>query len=334
MVGIETLVSVIVNVYNCREYLPTSLESIRQQTYRNLEVILVDDASTDGSGQFCDEFCKQDVRFCTIHLEKNTGVSGPRNAGLRVAKGEYIYFMDSDDYIHERAIEILVEAIEKTGLSLAVFDFYYSNSLTEDTHCKLKGRNPVGIPKDQVVFEMLSRVDLKWCVVWNKLYKRSLIDDLFFNDYYCIQDQDFNIRIYMKVESVAFIPERMYWYYSNPNSLQRLSSLIPKKLYFNTMYRFKMLEYLSRKGKEKQYRAWVIDYGYRQMLQRRDMEKGTEYEGPFSEVSYEILRDTLCEFILSRHIQFVKKIRFFFFWYFPHIAKAYLRLRAIVMNTH
>ena len=78
----EGLVSVIINVYNCKEYLPTSLESVRQQTYKNLEVILVDDASTDGSGEFCDEFCKQDERFRVIHHEKNTGVSGPRNTGL------------------------------------------------------------------------------------------------------------------------------------------------------------------------------------------------------------------------------------------------------------
>ena len=94
----DGLVSVIVNVYDCKDYLPTSLDSVRQQTYSNLEVILVDDCSTDGSGDFCDEYCLQDERFCVIHHEMNTGVSGPRNTGLKAARGEDIYFLDGDDY--------------------------------------------------------------------------------------------------------------------------------------------------------------------------------------------------------------------------------------------
>ena len=232
----KVLVSVIINVYNCKEYLPYSLESVRQQTYKNLEVILVDDCSTDGSCEFCDEFCKQDERFRVIHHEKNTGVSGPRNTGLKAAKGDYIYFMDSDDYIHVEAIEALVGAIKETGLELAAFDLQYTSSLTNDIH-KPREKKPVElIPAEKVAFEMLSRVDLKWCVAWNKLYKKSLIEGESFNDYYSIQDQDFNIRVYQKIEKLAFIPEQLYWYVNNPKSLQRTESLIPKKMFFNTKY--------------------------------------------------------------------------------------------------
>lgn len=323
----ERLVSVIVNVYNCREYLPTSLESVRQQTYRNLEVILVDDASTDSSGEFCDEFCKQDLRFRTIHHEKNTGVSGPRNTGLRVAKGEYIYFMDSDDYIHERAIERLVDALEKTGLDLAVFDLAWTHSLTNDTHRPLKELAPERVPTEQIIFEMLSRVEMKWCATWNKLFKRMLLDGLSFNDYYSIQDQDFNIRVYLRVAEVAFVPEILYWYVQNPSSLQRTASLVPKKLYFNTKYHFRMLDYLSSKNEqEKKYRAWVIDYGYRQMIFRRRQTKGTKYEDDFTGMSKQVLKLTKNEFYSSRYIKLLKKVRFYFYWYFPHFASLYLKL--------
>ena len=302
------LVSVIINVYNCKEYLPYSLESVRQQTYKNLEVILVDDASTDGSGEFCDEFCKQDERFRVIHHEKNTGVSGPRNTGLREAKGDYIYFMDSDDYIHVEAIEALVDAIKETGLELAAFDFYWHADLNGDTHY-VRDKKPIEIlSTEKIVFEMLSIVDTKWCVVWNKLYKKSLIEGEYFNDYYSIQDQDFNIRIYKKIEEVAFIPEQLYWYVSNLDSLQRNKSLYPKKFYYNTMYRFKMLDYLSKEGLENKYRAWVIGYGYLQMLERRAVERGTEYEQDYTKVTKEIIKKTMTNILFYRIMNLAKII--------------------------
>ncbi len=325
----EPLVSVIINVYNCKKYLPTSLGSVRQQTYKNLEVIIVDDCSTDGSGEFCDEYCKQDERFRVIHHEKNTGVSGPRNTGLREAKGEYIFFLDSDDYIHERAIEKLVEAVEKTGCELAVFDNARTNLLIEDTHRSLQNLEPQLIPAEQMVFEMLSLVELKWCVVWNKLYKRSLIDGIFFNDYYSIQDQDFNIRVYKKIEKAAFVPEALYWYFGNPNSLQRNSSYKAKRFYLNTMYRFRMLNYLSKRDKkERKYRAWVIGYGYLQMLHRREIERGTSYNNDFERISRAIIRETKCEFLFNKYFPFVKKIRFVLNWWIPGLYCVYLKLKA------
>ncbi len=325
---VDELVSVIINVYNCKDYLPMSLGSVREQTYKNLEVILVDDCSTDGSGEFCDEYCKQDERFRVIHHEKNTGVSGPRNTGLKAAKGEYIYFMDSDDYIHERAIEKLVEAVEKTGCELAAFDLARTDSLTEDTHRPLQNLEPQLIPTEQMVFEMLSRVELKWCVAWNKLYKKSLIDGIFFNDYYSIQDQDFNIRVYKKIEKVAFVPEALYWYYWNPNSLQRQESLYPKKYYYNTMYRFRMLDYLSKKDKkEKKYRAWVIGYGYLQMLERFIIVKNSVYESEFKMFSKKAIGKYRWEFFCSSCISFTKKMRFTIELWMPRLYYSYTKWR-------
>lgn len=321
------LVSVIINVYNCKEYLPYSLESVRQQTYKNLEVILVDDASTDGSGEFCDEFCKQDERFRVIHHEKNTGVSGPRNTGLREAKGDYIYFMDSDDYIHVEAIEALVDAIKETGLELAAFDLQRTDSLNNDIHCPREKKPIEIVPAEKMVFEMLScKVSLIWNVVWNKLYRHSLIEGIFLNDYYSIQDQDFNLRVYQRIEKAAFIPEPLYWYYSNPSSLQRTNSLMPKKMYFNTMYRFRMLDYLSKKDKiENKYRAWVLDYGYRQILDRQKIEQGSVYESDYKKMVIGILKSTKKEFFTSKYIHFAKKARFVFYWCFPTLAGFYVR---------
>lgn len=319
----DALVSVIVNVYNCKEYLPTSLGSVRQQTYQNLEVILVDDCSTDGSGEFCDEYCKLDPRFRVIHHEKNTGVSGPRNTGLKSAHGEYIYFIDGDDYLHAEAIEVLFDAIKETGLELAAFDFYWHASMNEDTKY-IRDKKPVEVVSTEtMIFEMLSKVDLRWCVVWNKLYRRSILEGFFFNDYYSIQDQDFNIRVYQRIAKVAFVPEELYWYVLNPDSLQNNPSYRAKKFYFNTMNRFKMLDGIDPGKNEKKYRAWLIGYGYLQMLERRKIEKGTIYEGQYRILCKEIIGNSFWEFLTTKYIPVRKKTKFLFSWYFPYSYKIF-----------
>ena len=315
----DGLVSVIVNVYDCLDYLPTSLNSVRQQTYSNLEVIIVDDCSTDGSGEFCDEYCRQDERFRVIHHETNMGVSGPRNTGLKAARGEYIYFLDGDDYLHAEAIEALVEAIREKNADLAIFDFERTSSLDEDIHRPRRNESPRMVPVERIVFEMLSRVELKGCVSWNKLFRRSVIEGLSFNDYYSIQDQDFNIRVYQRIKEAVYVPEPLYWYFQNPHSLQRTESLIPKKFTLNTIYRFRMLDYLSKEGVEAEYRAWVIGYGYRQMFYRREILRGTEYEDAFDKATRDIIRETRSEFYRSPYIPFRKKLSFPFHWYFPEL---------------
>lgn len=106
------MISVIVPVYNVEEYLPTCIESILNQTYKDLEILLIDDGSTDNSGRICDEYAKRDNRCIVIH-QPNKGVYNARNTGLEHVKGEYISFIDSDDYIHPQMLEILYETLQK-----------------------------------------------------------------------------------------------------------------------------------------------------------------------------------------------------------------------------
>jgi len=316
------MVSVIVNVYNCREYLPTSLESVRQQTYRNLEVILVDDCSTDGSGTFCEEFSKMDGRFRVIHHTQNTGVSGPRNTGLREAIGEYIYFLDGDDYIHEQAIETLIAAIEETSLSVSAYDYYWHASLDGNTH-RVRDKKSVEIlTTEKVIFQMLAFVDLRWCVAWNKLYKRTLLEGISFHDYYSIQDQDFNLRVFQRIDSIAFVPEKLYWYVENPDSLQNNPSHNAKRLYFNTLNRFKMLDCVQCGKNAKKYRAWIIGYGFLQMVKRRRIEQGTDYEVAFNSLSLKLIRSLSREFLFMRHFSIRNKSQFIVAWFFPRLYEA------------
>ncbi len=116
------LISVIVPVYNVEKYLDRCIESIAEQTYQNLEIILVDDGSPDNSGKICDEWAENDDRIIVIHKE-NGGVSSARNRGLDIAKGEYIMFCDSDDWVEPNWCECLYNGIHQAGIELAVCGF-------------------------------------------------------------------------------------------------------------------------------------------------------------------------------------------------------------------
>lgn len=114
------LVTVIVPVYNTAEYLPDCVRSIRAQTYPQMQILLVDDGSTDGSGALCDRFAREDARIRAIHQE-NSGVSAARNRGLEEAEGKYVYFVDSDDWAAERLVEDTVAVMEKDGYDLCAW---------------------------------------------------------------------------------------------------------------------------------------------------------------------------------------------------------------------
>lgn len=114
------MVSIIIPVYNVEKYLVQCIESVFSQTYRELEIILVDDGSTDRSGRICDDYAEKDSRVTVIHKE-NSGNSDARNIGMDIAHGEYIYFLDSDDYIRKDAIELLLDCAEKEGADIVGF---------------------------------------------------------------------------------------------------------------------------------------------------------------------------------------------------------------------
>lgn len=122
------MVSIIIPIYNVEKYLRQCVDSVLCQTYFDLEIILVDDGSPDGCGPICDEYAEKDTRIKVIHKE-NGGLSDARNAGLEIAKGEYIYFLDSDDYIKKDAIKRLVSRIEEEKADLIYFD---AETIVED----------------------------------------------------------------------------------------------------------------------------------------------------------------------------------------------------------
>ena len=164
------IISVIVPFYNVEEYLEECLESIRNQTYTNIEVILVNDGSTDGSKEICERFCEQDIRFKLV-TQENQGASVARNRGVKESIGEYIMFVDSDDVIKDNIVEVLFSYM-KSDVDIVE---------CESTRCKeeLLENTPVNIifegESTEAIIKSIEYKEVKYCP-FTKLYRRELIE--------------------------------------------------------------------------------------------------------------------------------------------------------------
>ena len=189
----EEQISVIIPVYNVAEFLPQCLDSVVSQDYRNLQILLVDDGSTDGSGEICDRYAAADARIQVIH-QPNQGAGAAKNAGLRAAEGTYLAFVDSDDFLEPGAYREMVKTLEETRADMVQFSFrdVYRNR-TEDQHL-LPG------PEEMDAKTYLLRFPKDWTcsLLWNKLYKRKLYDGIFFEEGRKIDDEFFTYQALLK----------------------------------------------------------------------------------------------------------------------------------------
>ena len=169
------LISVIVPVYNMERYLRRCVDSILHQTYRNLEVLLVDDGSTDASGAICDEYAAQEERVTAVH-QKNGGLSAARNAGLERAQGTYLCFVDSDDFLDSRMLETLCRDLQEQDADVAVVGFRMFEREEELAPAELAVPVQCMTGREAIRSTLVS--DELGDFAWNKLYKRELFRDI------------------------------------------------------------------------------------------------------------------------------------------------------------
>lgn len=222
-------ISVIVPVYKVEKYLDFCVNSIFNQTYKNLEIILVDDGSPDLCPTMCDNYAKRDHRVLVIH-KKNGGLSDARNAGLDVATGEYILFVDSDDYIEEDACERLLESVLRYGADIAIFNY-----LRVDESYQILSDKPYKQPiqdgclnKEQIWEELLQPYGGYYVVAWNKLYSRKIFSRLRFPFSKQHEDEFVIHHVVNQCEKIACVNKPLYYY------VQRDGSIMAQK--FNVKY--------------------------------------------------------------------------------------------------
>lgn len=226
------LVTIVLPVYNVENYLDRCVDSVVAQTYGNLEIILVDDGSTDNCPRICDDWSARDSRIKVVHKE-NAGLGMARNTGIEHASGDYICFFDSDDYIREDAIELIVRCIEETSAELVVFGFTFVNSKGEPERSVVPC-TPNRVYEEGDVREWflpaLVGSDQKtagkynlWLSAWSTCYSSSLISRTgwrFVSEREVISEDVYSLLgLYARVKSVAILSESLYRYCYNSASL-------------------------------------------------------------------------------------------------------------------
>lgn len=204
-----TVISVVIPVYKTEKYIDRCLKSVTAQTHRELEIILVDDASPDHCPQICDEWAKKDNRIKVIHTE-NKGVANARNTALKIATGDYIGFVDSDDYIEPDMYEKLINTLLNNNADIAVCNYQINDeNRGEDKTTTLASRDAL---------KLIAQGNYKYGVLWNKLYKKSVVQGLEMPYLKCSQDLPYNYFAMKNAKIVAENSLKLYHYFQNENS--------------------------------------------------------------------------------------------------------------------
>ncbi len=243
------LISVIVPVYRVEAYLERCVKSILSQTYENLEVILVDDGSPDQCPAICDACAEKDARVKVIHQE-NKGLSGARNAGIDAASGEYLAFVDSDDYVSPHFIEELYQLLQDTGCAIGQCRFSYvkGDGLVEE------GDSAFCIYRGESLMEQLYGPEEKatcFVVAWNKLYRAELFKEtgIRYPEGRIHEDEATTYRLFHEAKKLAFLDRALYGYYTeNGGSITSVFSA--KRLQWLTAHEERIV-FFKKNGYEK-----------------------------------------------------------------------------------
>jgi glycosyltransferase involved in cell wall biosynthesis len=289
-------------VYNVEKYLNECVDSILAQTYKNIEIILVDDGSLDCSLQISDEYAARYQNICSIHKE-NGGASSARNVGLDVAAGEYVMFVDSDDTINEKMVEHMLNVINENDVDVVACQRASLDGVRVE---KVNEKTPFGKADRDVVVKALlyDDVDMSACL---KLYKKSAIENLRFVNGVTNEDFVFLLNIYSNCKSVYFIREQYYNYRYNPNSVTNV---------FNAHY-FDRLDNVKYVYASDYLKAPQFDVAKRVCLSRRHIDTAVEIRRfgcakKYAErlhVSENYVRKNLWYIMLSREMGWRYKVK-------------------------
>lgn len=211
------LITIVVPIYKVEDYLHRCVNSLLEQTYKNLEIILVNDGSPDGCGAICDEYAKFDDRIKVIH-KTNGGLSDARNAGIEAAQGNYISFVDSDDWVHQEFISNLYKLLVKTNSDISICNFIKTSSesinleiTTGDTFQFNNYESLKQLTNDKYYIQMV--------VAWGKLYKRSLFDNIRFPIGRVHEDEFITYKLLYKANKVVLTTSQLLYYWQRQDSI-------------------------------------------------------------------------------------------------------------------
>lgn len=257
------MVSIIIPVYNAEKYLRRCLDSVVNQTYKEIEIIIVDDGSTDSSGSICEEYAEKDARFHVIH-QQNGGVSVARQAGLDAVRGDYFIFTDADDWIESFAIDCIYKKAKKEHADMVISDYWFENSSQDFVLMKQAFE---GLNSYQIMLRMIKQELFGCC--WNKLIRKDVIDKYHIkfhptNIAFC-EDLLFNCRLLSHDIRVSYLNMAIYHYCSynqqnltNSLSINRLKSRIYVNQEFERLMNEDDKKYLFNQKKDVLKEAFLL----------------------------------------------------------------------------
>ncbi len=211
------MISVIVPIYKVERYLRTCIDCILLQTYPDFELILIDDGSPDNCGAICDDYAQKDSRIRVIH-QSNGGAANAKNTGLRIATGKYLSFVDADDYLEPFAYELMVRELEKEQADVIQCSFRHVYVNCSVDHNRRTGLQTV----DTVSYLRRFTVDWTCGLLWDKLYRRSLFDGIYFEEGHKIDDEFFTYQGIMNASKVLCMPDIVYNYRMRASSVTQM----------------------------------------------------------------------------------------------------------------
>ena len=286
------MISVIVPVYKVENYLGSCVESILNSTYKDIELILVDDGSPDGSGAICDQFAQQDDRVRVIH-KANGGVSSARNEGLKAAKGDYVMFVDGDDRIHCQMVETLKTAIDSGNYD---FSMIFIQKVPEEKSVEIKQYNIDEIETAELsaseFFSLVCTLHLDYPTSCNKLYRKSLIEGMLFANLIQAEDLEWNTRVSLRMQKAIVKKVQMYFYILHKGSAMHgaLSGRAAERI---RTYKV-CLDAIPEENRA--YRSKMLKLLYSMMLYFRRKFMNSANKGEINAACNELYRATIREF--------------------------------------
>ena len=311
------MISVIVPVYNVETYLRICLDSIINQTYKELEIILVNDGSTDNSGAICDEYAQKDKRIKVIH-KANGGVSSARNVALKISRGDYVGFVDSDDYLHKDYFLMLYTYIKRNDCDLSICSMKFFNDIESLSFEKFKNsnENKISLNRKQVFEEMISNKKI-YGFLWNKLFKKDLINIPFAENIHFTEDFLFCAQYVQNIKKAIFIDLPLYYYRQNrENSITSNTLKYDNKIFSSLEGQLKIMEiYQKNNIKLTNYFEYIILNNALNLLGKY------KYNNINNKVQKNIIHHSIKKFykICVKKSKFTYKIRYFIRRRFPKL---------------
>jgi glycosyltransferase involved in cell wall biosynthesis len=298
--------SIIVPIYNVAPYLPRCLDSILRQTYSDFELLLVNDGSTDHSGKIADQYAKKNQRVSVIH-QNNRGVSAARNAALKIAKGNYIGFVDPDDYIEEDMFQQLIQYLEYYDADIACCNFDSFDENNRYTEHRVSGVSPV-MDRDTFTGHIFDAPRTVGGSNWNKVFLKDKIKRFYDESLRICEDNLFLVEYCMNIKKACFINQSCYHIYQREDSAIRKK---PEKVVEGLRVRKKIVELAENISSSVQKKA-EKDYLDSCLLLYKQFEKTSEkYAGEARQQLNEYVHANFWRVLSNKEIYWKSKVLYF-----------------------